>query len=275
MSQESTPNNVNPRTEGSVAPPDNLDDLQFGHAEVAPPVEVLEGVASDADGGVESGSRDMACGRCQNPIQDAYFTINGEVRCQACRDQEVAFRSGGMAGGRALRALVFGTIAGAVGAAIYYGILALTGYEIGLIAILVGFLVGFAVNIGSHHRGGWFYQLMAIGLTYLAIVSTYIPFAAEGLRGADVEAGTEMAGVFFWVVVVLVSLVSPFLAGLENILGLLIIGFGVYQAWSMNKRTSFDEEGPFHLGSAESIVPPVLDLPYPESSTPSALPGAS
>jgi hypothetical protein len=57
-----------------------------------------------------------------------------------------------------LRAALFGIGAGILGAAIYYGVLALTGYNIGLVAIGVGILVGRAVRKGSGGFGGRGYQ---------------------------------------------------------------------------------------------------------------------
>ncbi len=62
--------------------------------------------------------------------------------------------------------------------------LKLTGYEFGLIAILVGYAVGIAVRRGSSGRGGWPYQLLAVGLTYASIVGSYLP-----LVFAEVRAG--------------------------------------------------------------------------------------
>ena len=48
-----------------------------------------------------------------------------------------------------------------------------------LIAILVGWMVGRAVSVGSEHRGGWLYQVMAVGFTYMAISTSYIPQIVE------------------------------------------------------------------------------------------------
>ena len=47
-------------------------------------------------------------------------------------------------------------------------------------------MVGKSVFIGSRHRGGAFYQLLAMGLTYLAIVSTYVPFILDEIGQDDV-----------------------------------------------------------------------------------------
>jgi hypothetical protein len=46
-----------------------------------------------------------------------------------------------------------------------------------------------------------------------------------------------------------IALAAPFLQGAENLIGLLIIGFGLWQAWSLNKRADVAIEGPFALGA--------------------------
>jgi hypothetical protein len=43
-------------------------------------------------------------------------------------------------------------------------------------------------------------------------------------------------------------LAIPFLGGFENILGILIIGFGLYQAWKINAYRPLVTEGPFQVG---------------------------
>jgi hypothetical protein len=78
--------------------------------------------------------------------------------------------------GRLFLAAICGAVGAALGAAIYYAVLAFTGKQIGFVAVIVGLLVGKGVNFGSGGRGGFRYQLIAIGLTYCAIVTTYIPF---------------------------------------------------------------------------------------------------
>jgi hypothetical protein len=197
----------------------------------------------------------------------------------------------GSATTRFVRALTFGLLGAAAGAAIYFAILALTGYEIGLVAIVVGLIVGKAVHVGSRGRGGWAYQTLAVSLTYSAIVVTYIPFilfaadeqfALEEAEFADgqvtvtamvpnVDAGdavpieisdaelaeleAELAalemdpigigGVLMGVgFLFVIAALAPVLAGFENIVGLLIIGFALHQAWSLNRRGAQRVEGP-------------------------------
>ena len=48
--------------------------------------------------------------------------------------------------------------------------------------------VGKAVNWGAYGRGGWRYQTMAIALTYVAIVSSYVPLIVSRDREQPVAA---------------------------------------------------------------------------------------
>jgi hypothetical protein len=83
---------------------------------------------------------------------------------------------------------------------------------------------------------------MAMLLTYLAIVSTYVPLIFESIEG---EAPPLAA-------VILGAIVMPFLAGFENLIGLLIIGFAVFQSWAMNKRANPVFAGPFQVKAPAS-----------------------
>ena len=83
------------------------------------------------------------------------------------------------------QAALFGLGAAALGSVIFYGVTALTGYEIGLIGVLVGYLVGKAVRKGSGSIGGVQYQVLAVGLTYLSITSTYVLGILRYAHSAD------------------------------------------------------------------------------------------
>ena len=45
-------------------------------------------------------------------------------------------------------------------------------------------------------------------------------------------------------------MVLPFLAGLQNILGLFIIGVALYEAWKITRPLRFTIAGPFALAAA-------------------------
>jgi hypothetical protein len=41
----------------------------------------------------------------------------------------------------------------------------------------------------------------------------------------------------------------PFLAGAQNIMGIVIIGIGLYEAWKINKRRIVSVTGPHAIGT--------------------------
>jgi len=227
------------------------------------------------------------CAECTRALAGSYYEVNGHTVCEACRYTIESRLNAGSPAGRFLKAAGAGTGAAIAGAVLYYAISALTGYEFGLIAIVVGFGVGAAVRWGSNNRGGWRYQTLAMVLTYLAIVSTYIPPILEGLRTlpdgtAEAQAAqlapgdaqkpqagdaavTPAAGssandaqptppptfaVFAFSVLFLLAIacVAPFLAGFENVIGVVIIGIGLYEAWKLNRKTEISITGPHILG---------------------------
>jgi hypothetical protein len=225
------------------------------------------------------------CATCSRPLMGFYYEANGATVCEACRYALESQLTGGSGAGRAIRAIGAGTGAAVLGALLYYAITAVSGYEFGLIAIVVGYAVGTAVRWGSNARGGWRYQTLAIALTYLAIVATYIPPLISAIRnGADqtttaqtssatsapaapaeatppaepAAANTAEAsgagGLLFAVVFLMaIAIAAPFLAGFENIIGLVIIGIGLYEAWKLNKRAVLTITGPHTIAAAAGV----------------------
>ena len=241
----------------------NASDMQFDRADFVQPA-----------------SEETVCAVCGEPLHGHYFDINGKMACERCRyGVEAALSQQGGAGGF-VKAAFAGLGAAAAGSALYYAVREGTGYEFGLISILVGYAVGQAVRWGSRAKGGWVYQSLAIFLTYMAIVSTYVPAVFEEIgKQAGKEKATAAApaqpgsaspasakvsttapvqekeiglgdvalgmGALF-----LFVLAIPFLAGLENLIGLAIIAFGLYEAWKLNRRTVLSISGPFQLGAS-------------------------
>lgn len=180
----------------------------------------------------------ITCGYCKNPISGEYFLVGGSTWCPACRyGLDSPERTSTSGGGRMLTAAAYGLGAAVAGSALYFGILWITGgWEFSLIAIVVGWLVGRAVMTGSGNRGGVGYQLMAVFLTYCSIASSFMPLILEG---AETVGAAELLVAF------ILAFAAPFLGGLDNILGLLIIGIGLWQAWSMTKKRQLEIEGPY------------------------------
>ena len=154
-----------------------------------------------------------------------------------------------------------------------FAVLALTGYEIGLIAILVGLLVGGVVRKGSEGHGGWAYQTLAIFLTYSAIAATYLTYAIKEMPRTPDKSHTEkhavpspqerseeetrtpseppkpsdLPVVVAIIMVMALAYALPIIVGTQNFLTLIIIGFALFEAWKINKRIPLEITGPFRL----------------------------
>lgn len=90
--------------------------------------------------------------------------------CATCADDmeraiRVETEAPNLAGG-----LVAGLAAAAVASLIWYGVVAITEYQLGLVALLVGWLVGKAVMLGAGGKRGISLQLMSVGITLPAMV---------------------------------------------------------------------------------------------------------
>jgi len=252
----------------SSAPDTSIDNLDLERAEFA------------------GGPDRTPCAICHGPLFDSYFQINGATICSGCCEQVRTRLTAGSPLSRSVRATGAGLVAAAAGTILYYAILAISGYELSLISIVVGVGVGKAVSWGSYGRGGWKYQALAMALTYLAIVTSYVPMivkeldknsrAASGNMNPGVESGRErpdtqshasrgvtttsgpvskgssravtLGGALLALFLLLVlACAVPFFAGVSNLIGLVIIGIGVYQAWKLNRRRAVVISGPHPL----------------------------
>jgi len=189
-----------------------------------------------------------ACAMCNQEIVQSYYEFGGKTICSPCREKrEQALDGWGL--GRFLRALIAGAVAGAAGTVVWYLVRLWTEYEIGIISIAIGYAVGKAVHWGSSGKGGWLYQLLAVFLTYSAIAATYTPAVLKG-------AGEEASGsVLMIIVAFFVSYAVPFLLGFQNIIGLLIIAFGLWEAWKFNQRVDAAMTGPYTITPTATPAP--------------------
>lgn len=74
-----------------------------------------------------------SCKLCSQPLQDTYYEINGQAVCPACRQRCQQALASGSAFGRFVRATLYGSLAGLVGAALYYGVREVTHFEFAII----------------------------------------------------------------------------------------------------------------------------------------------
>lgn len=270
--------------------------------------EPLQFETAEADPRGTTSLTSASCARCSAPITAAYYEVNRAIVCPSCRAALVDPQ--GSRWRRAASALGWGALAALGGSILYFAVAAITGREFGLVAIVVGYMVGKGVRRGSRARGGWAYQTMAVALTYLAIVTSYIPLLAKEFQNMPARTARHVAGrerpadtlaaapndstaqvgsadsntvaaapadsgfpvaqagaptsgrpaasarahlgfgtfVLGLGALVLLAVIVPIAAGFSNLIGLLIIGIAVFEAWNLNRRSPLQVTGPYRLG---------------------------
>jgi hypothetical protein len=98
------------------------------------------------------------------------------------------------------------------------------------------------IRKGARSLGGLPYQILAVSITYLCIAANYAPDIYLKLRPRGMPSIELIVGT------VLYSLGVPFFGGAKNILGIIIIGFGLYQAWRMTGKAKLPLSGPYRVG---------------------------
>ena len=266
-------------------------------APAAPPVEAAPLQFDKAE--IDDAPAAPTCASCKKPVT-TYFQIGAVVVCSTCRDAVVRALEVGKAPGRFVRALLQGGLAAIGGAVVWYFIREITHLEIGLVAVGVGILVGMAVKRASGGFGGKRYQALAVALTYASITMSNVPLIVSEIRkqapsavvaqgaapvpgaspvaspasDAPEEAQPEAAagehkgsspsvsGFFVaWAWIFALALAMPFLSGVQNILGIVIIGIGLYQAWKINRFVPPAVLGPFEVARAGTGATPPAASP--------------
>jgi len=236
--------------------------------------------------------RGVVCQSCGAAIRTSYFSLGEASICGLCRAnfEESVERSRSWA--TFFKASLYGLAAAILGAIIYYGVIAITNLEIGLVAILIGYMVGFAIRKGALGFGGLRYQILALGLTYLAVSLAYVPLAFQGDEGPedptvvhanlDPPAGAQDATAEITAVQVpladdaeadakpvtpgevvkalgalaVLFLGLPIIAIIysmpSGLISALIIGFGLRQAWRMTAEIPLEVTGPYRVSAPTS-----------------------
>jgi hypothetical protein len=216
---------------------------------------------------------DTRCTLCQTAIESEYFDVNGQAVCRACSEHVSREAATPRDLATLVRALVAGVVASVFGAALYFAVLAISGYEVGLVAIAIGYMVGYAVHAGARGRGGRRFQLLALALTYWAIGLAYSSLAVQQLiaerptsasasvsgsqagEAAPLDDAPVTGGGFALGLVQLLAftLVLPVLVIAGSMPGGLIsaaiIVFGMLQAWKMTAAPAVTVSGPYRMAT--------------------------
>ena len=224
-------------------PPPSPQDLQFQHAE--PIAEVSDG---------------LVCVVCQQPVGGSYYQAQGQqVVCPLCAERIWAAQQAAPAISL-LRAALYGGGAALAGCALYALVAIVLHAEIGLIAILVGWMVGKAIRHASNGHGGRRQQILAVVLTYFAITTSYIPvvlyqnarvvqtnnapISSSAPRAARPRLPFAAVALFLLVL----TAVGPFVSltsGVSAWISLFIIFIGLQYAWKLTARREIQLMGPY------------------------------
>jgi hypothetical protein len=167
-----------------------------------------------------------------------------------------------------MRAALYGGAAALGGCAIYALVAIVLHAEIGIIAILVGWMVGKAIRHASYGRGGRPQQILAVVLTYFAITTSYIPVIVYHLakdpprveqqqapaQGAPAEARPRpnVSGLALYLL--MLAAVAPFLqltSGFGGLISLFILFMGLRYAWKLTERREIALAGPYQVEATQ------------------------
>lgn len=217
-----------------------------------PPLPPSDGLQFDkVEYGTAGGGNAASCASCDMPITDTYYEVNGQIMCTNCKAQLQQAIAGGSKAMRMLQAFSFGFAAMVLSSIAYYLVRKLANAEFAIASIAIGWGIGWAVHRGAGGRGGLFYQLTAVLLTYCAIAFSY---AVPYMRDISTNALPVIARVFGYVLAIPVS------AGIQSPILFLIYIFGLWQAFRMNARPRIVVTGPYSTrGGAAAAAPPPGD----------------
>jgi hypothetical protein len=168
------------------------------------------------------------------------------------------------------RAALYGAGAALAGSVLYAAVAILLNLEIGIIAIVVGVMVGKAVRAGSKGLGGRPQQILAVALTYFAITTSYIPVFfhqmsknPQMLEQAKKQAATNpdaapeqparVSVVGAIVMLLLIFAAAPLfnVTSVGGLISLFIIFIGLRQAWRLTGRSEILVMGPYETAPAQ------------------------
>jgi hypothetical protein len=215
------------------------------------------------------------CAACQAVIDGQFYQVGGRTICSACAGK-IQAAQGTPKKVPLLRAVIYG-VGAAIAGCILYAIPLAMGFQIGIVALAVGWMVGKAVRNGAYGIGGRPQQILAVALTYFAISTSVIPVvfgravqkrlearsagkepAASLTRQSpqpdssriSTQASTQtFSGGRLIRVIFMIAAFSPFLAlqgsPIGGLISLFILFLGLQRAWALTARLNIVVTGPF------------------------------
>jgi len=226
-----------------------------------------------------------ACALCHTPFEAEYFDVGGQQICRACSDNVAYQTATPREMSTLVRAGAAGFVACILGGVLYFAVVAISGFEVGLVSIAIGYMVGYGVRLGTRGRGGRRYQVLALVLTYWAIGLAYSSLAIKAVFDARSEgkatsvSGPQKSGtaapaatagaspdaerekrpasggraLLSLLYLLAFTFVMPVLAVVGDLPSGLISGaiivFGMMQAWKMTAAPVVTVTGPYRIGA--------------------------
>lgn len=193
------------------------------------------------------------CANCNQPLESTYYQANGMNVCEDCANSlRVACDAPGKT--HLAKGAMYAVGTALVCSAVYAAIVVMTHFELGLVAIAVGWIVGRAARIGAGGRGSRPLQIIAVVATYMAISGSLLFQIVYEIT----KAGKAINGISGYLFVFLVSMGRPLFElseGFGGIIGLVIIFFGLQQAWQNTRALAVDVAGPYHVNGNKTLLP--------------------
>lgn len=155
--------------------------------------------------------------------------------------------------------------------------------QLALVTIGIAFLIAKVVRKAAAGVGGRRFQVLAVVLTYLAACMGYAPSLIKSVKNSLDEhahsaaassntSSTEGAGslptaapepaakvdgfavVKFFGLMFGILLAAPFLEFTEAPIGLLIVAFGLWEAWKLSRGVPLTVDGPYRVRSASTAA---------------------
>lgn len=217
----------------------------------------------------------VTCSACHRALSESYFDVNGQPVCESCCRQLEQHAETPRQWRTFARATLLGFIGAVIGAILYYAVIAITDFEIGIVAIAIGYMVGYAIRLATAGRGGRRFQVLAVVLTYWAVGLAYVPFVFQGSSRPNQTAQTETNAPAQEVAeprgenaAPSLTLALAFLAALSlalpvisiagslpgGLISAAIIAFGMQQAWRMTGAPQLQISGPYRIGPAPAAL---------------------
>ncbi|HEY4012284.1 MAG TPA: hypothetical protein VGM06_03015 [Polyangiaceae bacterium] len=217
------------------------------------------------------------CAACRGSLGGSYWKWQNHMICGRCRDAIDRKLQASQSWLSFAKTMVLAGAA-AIGCGVGYAVLAaLTKGTFALATIGIAIVIAWVIRKASGGLGSTIrYQVAAVALTYVAATMGYLPRIWAGLqesaadhagarraRGASPDVAVappatpvaratpsplQLLTVFGWVVGIMLA--APFLEATEAPIGLLIVGFGLWQAWKLTRGPPPSIEGPFRIEAA-------------------------